>query len=164
MQSELDEDSRQIELFLLQWKPDSLPLIQREDPALASNQQSMQSHAEAWRQAALVHLRTAILGQPRSSAKIREGVKQIYQNCLKVILFSGPSKGLLWPLFVAASQTEDSMDMEVARNCFRRLAAGRNMNNITVAWEKAEELWKRPAGAGMGQYPGQEVLEGIIAD
>ena len=164
MQSELDEDSRSIELFLLRWQPKLPRSCQGEDPGLASYLQLVLGHAEAWRQAALVHLRSAILNLPRSDAKIQEPVKQIYENCLKVIMFSGPSKGLLWPLFVAASQTEESMDKECARSCFRQLAKGRSMNNITVAWEKAEELWKRQPGTGTNQARGIDVLDEIIAD
>ena len=164
MQSDLDEDSRNIELFLVHWQPKLPRSCQGEDPSQASEMQLVLGHAEAWRQAALVHLRTAILNLPRSNTKIQEPVKQIYENCLRVMIVSGPCKGLLWPLFVAASQTEESTDKEYARSCFRQLAKGRSMNNITVAWEKAEELWKRQSGTSTNQVLGTEVLDEIIAD
>ena len=151
MENTLEESSRSLELFLLQWRPSSPQTSQANENNTSADIEAALSHAEAWRQAALIHLRREIYNESKSSQSIQCLIKQVYENCLKVMMFSGPSKGLLWPLFVAALQTEGPIDMRIARNCFRQLAKCRGTNNITTAWEIIENVWQNPSRATDGE-------------
>ena len=147
MQSDLDTSAANIELFLHQWKPTVPASSPLESSAADARLQSTISHAEAYKQAALIHLHREVYGHARSSPQVQDPLKQTFQACLRVMMFSGPIKGLLWPLFTAAVEATEQVDINVARTCFRQLEQKQGMNSIMVGWEVCEEVWtQRSAG------------------
>ena len=143
MQADLDTGAENIELFLQQWKPSVPASSPLEGPSGDARLQSIISHAEAYKHAALVHLHREVYGLPRTAPQVQDSVKNTFQACLRVMMFSGPIKGLLWPLFTAAAEAIDQVDMNVARTCFGQLEKKQGMNSIMVGWEVCEELWSR---------------------
>ncbi|MCJ1385376.1 hypothetical protein MMC17_008498 [Xylographa soralifera] len=168
MRSDFDSSVANIELGLHQWSP-KIPtsMISVESPADDSRLQSVLNNADAYKQAALVHLYHDIMSHSRSSPKIQASSKQALQHCLRVVIFSGPMAALLWPLFTAATQAIEEPDREVARTVFRHLENRQGMSNIVTGWEVCEELWRRvDAGDAeiswrdVAQQMGREVLFG----
>ena len=146
MQSDLDTSAANIELFLHQWKPTvppTSPLESCSPGAADARLQSTISHAEAYKQAALIHLHREVYAHARASPQVQGPLKATFQACLRVMMFSGPIKGLLWPLFTAAVEAAEQVDVNVARTCFRQLEQRQGMNSILFAWEVCEEVWAR---------------------
>ncbi|MCJ1293197.1 hypothetical protein MMC34_004750 [Xylographa carneopallida] len=159
MRAEFDSSIANIELGLHQWSP-KIPasLIALDSPADDSRLQSFLNNADAYKQAALVHLYHDILSHSRSSPKIQASAKQALQHCLRVVIFSGPMAALLWPLFTAATQAIEEPDREVARTVFRHLESRQGMSNIVTGWEVCEELWRR-VDAGDAEISWREVAQ-----
>ena len=150
MQSDLDTSTANIELFLHQWKPTVPASSPLEGHAADSRLQSITSHAEAYKQAALIHLHREVYGHARAAPQVQGPLKQTFQACLRVMMFSGPIKGLLWPLFTAAVEAIEPVDLNVARTCFRQLEQKQGMHSIMVGWEVCEEVWSRRAAGDEG--------------
>ena len=108
-----------------------------------SRMQSVLSHAEACRYAALVFLARTIQRQHRSSPRVQIPAKHGLQACLRVVVFGGPMFGLLWPLFHTACEATDDVDRNIARTVFRHLKNRQGMQNVVHAWEIVEEIWHR---------------------
>ena len=151
LQCDLDSRAANVELFLQRWRPELPPPRSPESSPGDSHLQSMLSHAEACKQAALIHLHAEVYGHPSTALQIQVPVKQTLQACLRVLMFAGSAKGLFWPLFTAAVHAVDQIDMEVARTCFSQLEKRQCMQSIVIGWEICEEVWKR-------QTPGEECL------
>ena len=168
LQADLDASAANIELFLHQWKasvPPASPLRESSvgggarggsasprsggssggSGSADARLQSTLSHAEAYKQAALLHLHREVYGHARAAPQVQAPLKQTFQACLRVMMFAGPIKGLLWPLFTAAVEAAAPVDLNVARTCFRQLEQRQGMNSIMVAWEVCEEVWTRRA-------------------
>ena len=173
MQADLDASAANIELFLHQWKPTvppSSPLLEGGSSggsgsgspggSADARLQSTLSHAEAYKQAALVHLHREVYGHARGAPQVQGPLKQTFQACLRVMMFAGPIKGLLWPLFTAAVEAAEQVDINVARTCFRQLEQRQGMNSIMVAWEVCEEVWTR-RGAGEEGVDWRRAAEGM---
>jgi hypothetical protein len=103
----------------------------------------MLSHAEAYKQAALVQLFRSIHHYPRASAKVQLHAKQCLQACLRAVIFGGPMSALLWPLSTASSEAVVGEDRNLARTVFRHLKHRQGMRNVVSAWEMVEEGWVR---------------------
>lgn len=150
LRTDFETNTSSIELALLQWTP-KIPAaaVTLDNPADDSRLQSILNHAEAHKQAALLHLYRTILAHPCPSPKIQTPAKQTLQACLRVVIFSGPMAALIWPLFTAACEAAEDVDRNVARTVFRHLETRQGMNNIVTAWEVCEEVWRR-SDAGQG--------------
>ncbi|KAI9887505.1 MAG: hypothetical protein M1823_000684 [Watsoniomyces obsoletus] len=144
--SEFESSCASVELALHQWAPQLLPgALSAADssPAEDARIQSILSHAEATRHAAMVFLARNVQREPRSSQRVQAPAKHGLQACLRVVVFGGPMAGLLWPLYQTACEALDEVDRNVARTVFRHLESRQGMQNIVHAWQVVEEVWQR---------------------
>ncbi len=144
--SEFESSCASVELALHQWAPQLLPGAMSAvdaSPAEDARTQSILSHAEATRHAALVFLARNVQRQPRSSQRVQAPAKHGLQACLRVVVFGGPMSALLWPLWQGACEALDEVDRNVARTVFRHFESRQGMQNIVHAWQIVEELWRR---------------------
>ena len=157
MRTEFDANTATIDLALHQWIP-KLPasVTTIEAPADDSRLQSVLVNAEAHRQACFIFLNRTVLGSARSSPKVQTPVKQALQACLRVVIFSGPMTGLVWPLFTAAVEAVEEVDRNVAKTVFQHLEQRQGMGNIMTAWEVCIELWRR-SDLGQGELNWRDV-------
>ena len=127
-----------------------------ETPADDSRLQSVLINAEAHRQACLIFLNRTVLGNARNTQKVQTPVKQALQACLRVVIFSGPMAGLVWPLFTAAVEAVEEVDRNVAKTVFQHLEQRQGMGNIMTAWEVCIEFWRR-SDVGQGEQIWRDV-------
>ena len=151
MRIDFETNTASIDLALHQWVP-KVPAsaMTIEAPADDSRLQSVLINAEAHRQACLIFLNRTVLGTPRTAPKVQTPVKQALQACLRVVIFSGPMAGLVWPLFTAAVEAVEEVDRNVAKTVFQHLEQRQGMGNIMTAWEVCMELWRR-SDLGQGE-------------
>lgn len=144
LRNDFDSNLASIELALQQWTP-KLPAsaVTLENPVDDSRLQSIMNNAEAHKQACFVLLHRQLQGLPRTDRKVQTPVKQTLQACLRVVIFAGPMATLVWPLFTAACEAVEEVDRNVARTVFRHLETRQGMNNIVMAYEVCEEIWRR---------------------
>lgn len=144
MRAKFETTAATLELAFHQWTP-KFPgnLSPAEIPSDDGRLQSILHNAEAYRQACLVHLFRAVHGHPSISVRVQTHTKQALQACLRVIIFAGPLAALLWPLFVAACEAQEEVDRNVARTVFKHLGQRQGMQNIVLAWDFAEDVWRR---------------------
>ena len=157
MRTDFETNTASIDLALHQWVP-KLPasVMSIETPADDSRLQSVLINAEAHRQACLIFLNRTMLGNARTSQKVQTPVKQALQACLRVVIFSGPMAGLVWPLFTAAVEAVEEVDRNVAKTVFQHLEQRQGMGNIMTAWEVCLELWRR-SDLGQGEQSWRDV-------
>ena len=157
MRTDFETNTASIDLALHQWVP-KLPasVMTIETPADDSRLQSVLINAEAHRQACLIFLNRTMLGNARNTQKVQTPVKQALQACLRVVIFSGPMAGLVWPLFTAAVEAVEEVDRNVAKTVFQHLEQRQGMGNIMTAWEVCIELWRR-SDVGQGEQNWRDV-------
>lgn len=127
LRTELESTSSAIEMALKAWTPTpttGTSIISTDNDDTTSQNPQLQSifhNAEAYRQAAFIHLYRYVKSHARRSTKVQTHTKAALHACLKVVEWAGPMSALLWPLFVAACEAVDGGDKEGAREVFRRV-------------------------------------------
>jgi Fungal specific transcription factor domain len=117
-------------------------------PADSRESQMLVDHAEAYRAAGLIYLYRELYELEPGSPEVQGLAKTTLEACQRLLAGNGPTLGLLWPLFTAATNLVEDTDIVSARGAFSDLAMQRRMSNISVAWKICEQVWIR-RGRGM---------------
>lgn len=105
--------------------------------------QSIICNAEAYRQAAFVHIHRSVRSLGRHSSTVQYHTKATLAACLRVIMYEGPVSALLWPVFTGACEAVKEVDRNIARTIFREASNRQGFLNIKDSWEIVEEVWRR---------------------
>lgn len=137
----LEAEKLEIAGLLQQWsQPEP---TERASVAESRRHQGLIDHAEAYRAAGLIYLYRELYELEPSTPEVQRPAKIILEACQRILAGMGPTVGLLWPLFIAATNLIDDVDIVSARGAFSDLAMQRRTNNISVAWKACEQIWMR---------------------
>lgn len=151
LRAEMKIKGESVEQALKDWRPlkrngttiSSLQFCTENGAEVENHRQSIVCNAEAYRQAALVHLYRRVNSQARCSSTVQYHTKATLAACLRVIMYEGPMSTLLWPLFIGACEARKDMDRQIAKMIFQELMGRQGFLNIKQAWEIVKEVWRR---------------------
>ena len=106
--------------------------------------QGVLNNSLAYRHSAFVYLYRTIQNYPRDHPLVQQHAHASLVHCIGTVRSDGPMSALLWPLFVAACEAEQSSgDRDLAQQVFVAIDRRQGMANIERAWCIVQEVWRR---------------------